>query len=338
MKGETLASDTSFNVPHLRMDEVRVVPIKNERPEEARPGYAGADHWRFHVYPTDAAVEASRREHRTIKRVFSPSIHLGKLPLLVSPRDTVALRLCGPAVSERVHRARKNGFYAMSYTVGYAMLIPCFLSMIGVADDAWGFSSCVTFPLMTQYTLYLNTSLLRAVFRSFDFWVLLGLSIIGVIGFLDGYRDAPGRFCFWVIVGTNLVLNSVTDANAPTVSRGGQTLFVAFSSFVIDLLLLGSIIFLYYLGRLPDFQQRLIHLEGGIVFDVQSISISCLTTHCILRLRYIVTLYQNPNILRVVQIKVEYALVPSSNDIEDQQVVVAANQVLADGVDDEVKG
>jgi hypothetical protein len=280
---------------------------------------------RFELPMDEDVVKAKLAQFPKTRRLFRARVIVGRVPVVVHSRDSVAEYMFGQRFSGFVVRIARQ--FQMIFVIASLVCITVgYLCIVGVLPDDYGFFYLGAIPVMAMAALLWNVHLAKAVTQTFDFWLLFFLTCVAIGGLIDGFRDSAGRICALTLSGFMLIFNSMADARSPRPPQQARQAFIStISAFVIAFVNLVSLIILYYLGRLPNFQQRLIPLKEGLVLDVQSIAVSCLTTHCFLQARFVVNYWRNPNALLLIRTKIEFEQIiqesASKDDAEQPRLV-----------------
>jgi hypothetical protein len=271
--------------------------------------------YRF-ALPRDCELIARKQAaYPTSKRLFAANVNVGNIPLVVHPRDTVASRICGKRTAQIVFNARKFSMSINGNIAHLACIVVGILVIFGILPGAYGFITLFPIPALLLGCMLLNAHLVKAVLRTFDFWLLIVLGFLGMAGLIDGVSRNPGAICACCVLGLSLIYSPLLDARSPLPPLKARQAFLSTIMLLTgNFITLALVIAWYYLGLLRDFKQRLIPLPGGfLVLDVQSTAFSFLTTYLFLQLRFLVSYIRNPNALLLIRARIEYEMLQAED-------------------------
>jgi hypothetical protein len=206
-------------------------------------------------------------------RLMVSSQHLNGM---IDSRDTVANYIFGPQIANLLFRvARKYGrfFATLSLlTAGFWII-----SVIGLYDVI-GYGCVLALPYQFQVILLSNVMLLKLIFRSFDFWVLLVLAIVFYGAMIGAMTHSPARIVALICAFVDSLIGVIFDAKFPIKARNNKR-FV-FMVAIIKISSVWILLFCWYLGLFIDVQETVIEMpfNNALKIDVQSFAVNCYFT------------------------------------------------------------
>ena len=251
-------------------------------------------------------------------------------PEIVEPRDTVGKRVLGKRGADAVVAALVQSPFGAAFNAVISITaVTCgTLGVIGLVapDYAWG--AMFAFPGIVSILSPLNVHMLGAILRSFDFLIILGLSVVWVVCVADSVREEPPRVAACVVALFASMTGSCFDALPllkPTASRHSMVMRVAL--YIMLALMEGFILIIYYTGNLKRVTPRIIPLnydDVNMSINVLQVGMSAMQVTLIFTLRTLVVQISSPrgkNRMVALRGAIEYAVIDDVADESPSPVV-----------------
>ena len=206
---------------------------------------------------------------------------LEDLPKILDPRDTLASVCFSKPASAVLWKVFTNPLITTVSLLMYLTGAVCaLLSILGVYPFM-GYYVLLIYPVTILGPLHFSTAKCKVIIKSFPFWSLTVLLIIGWGGMAAAVAHDVARL--FAVAGACLSSLSLPlfDARLPT-KRKSRAMFFSFTcTACFNWLLIG----LWYTGSWQDTNQTIFQVVD-ITVDIQSISMSAMTTFAVIMTKF----------------------------------------------------